>query len=85
VIAAPRQTRTARLAAWWGRQQTVYRLVTFGRGAVASEPHEPLPDPAWPGVCGVDDLDLDDPLHQRRNRRRKRQEDSRALADRSWR
>lgn len=54
-----------RLTAWWGRQDTMFRLATFGRLEVEMTPHEPLIDPDMPGVCPVDGLGHDHPQHQR--------------------
>ena len=64
--------RAARLAAWWRRQDTMWHLVTFGREAVAGEPHEPLVDAderVWPRICVIEGLDTGHPRHQRRPRR----------------
>lgn len=75
----------ARVAASWRRQETAFRLVTFGRAELESSPHEPWPDEAWPGVCAIDGLDLDDPLHQRRYRgRRARRGAGGVAAERGW-
>jgi hypothetical protein len=52
------------------RLGTAFALMSFGRKTVAGSPHEPLPDMAFPGLCGIDGLDLDDPLHQRRRKPR---------------
>ena len=58
--------RIERLAAWKGRWGTAFRLMTFGRAEVVKSRHEPLPDLAWPGLCGIDGAPFDDPaLHPR--------------------
>lgn len=64
-------TRPRSLAVLARRLGTALRLMALGRAGVAGRPHEPLPDLAWPGLCGIDGLELDDPLHGRRKSRRR--------------
>lgn len=59
------------LAAWAGRLDTCTRMMTSGTVEVAASPHEPLPAPDRPGYCDLDGLELEDPLHDRRYRRRR--------------
>lgn len=61
--------QAGRLAAWAGRLRAAFRLVTSGRRELASQPHEPLIEPAWPGSCTCGRL-LDHPLHGKARRLR---------------
>ena len=61
----------ASLAAWAGRLDTCLRVTAFGAEEVTSSYHEPLPSPDRLGCCDLDGLPLEDPLHDRRYRRRK--------------
>jgi hypothetical protein len=73
-------------AAWTGRLDTAFRLMTAGTEQVAASLHEPLPDKDRPGCCVIDGLDLDNALHQRRYRGRKARQGSGTLVtERGWR
>lgn len=64
-------TRLAGVAASARRLRTAFLLMTFGRAEVSRQRHEPLPDLMRPGICGLDGLELDDPLHGRPRKARR--------------
>jgi hypothetical protein len=74
----------SRLAVSVRRLRTAFRLIFFGRAEVMSRRHEPLPDLLRPGMCSIEGLELDDPLHQRR-RRKARRPGTDLVAERGWR
>ena len=51
-----------------GRWRTVLLLLSLGRAKTVTRPHEPLPDTGYPGLCTVDWLGVDDPVHRGRPR-----------------
>lgn len=82
--AAPAR-REVPLLVRWRRWRTFCLLACFGSKKTAGIPHEPYPDLLNPGLCNIDLLSVDAPVHQRGRHRKARRARVDGPAERGWR